>query len=318
MLKDKFGRIIDYIRISVTDRCNLRCIYCMPEEGIKFKDMGEILTYEDIVLFLERASSLGIKKVRLTGGEPLVRRDIEKLIEMIKNVEGIREICLTTNGTLLKKKAYSLYNAGINRITVSLDSLDERKYRYITRLGNVKDVLEGLKKIKDMGFKHTKINTVVMKGINDDETIKLLEFALSMDMEIRFIEYMPTKYDRGRNYFISNEEIKKKIKEKYQLEISSYHSNGPAEYFKIKNNFVGFISPLSKNFCKYCNRIRLSSDGFIIPCLGHDIRINVRDALRKQNIEEIDSIIKHAVSMKPKQHAMLRESISESMSYMGG
>jgi len=318
MLKDKFGRIIDYIRISVTDRCNLRCIYCMPEEGIKFKDMREILTYEDIVLFLKRASSLGIKKVRLTGGEPLVRRDIEKLIKMAKNIDGIKEVCLTTNGTLLKEKAHSLYDAGVNRMTVSLDSLDERKYRLITRLGNVKDVLEGLREIKDIGFKHTKINTVVMKGINDDEIIKLLEFALFLDMEIRFIEYMPTKYDRGRNYFISNEEIKKKIKEKYHLEISSYHSNGPAEYFKIRNSFVGFISPLSKNFCKYCNRIRLSSDGFIIPCLGHDIRIKVRDALRKRNIEEIDSIIENAVSMKPKQHAMLRESISESMSYMGG
>lgn len=212
MLKDKFGRIIDYIRISVTDRCNLRCIYCMPEEGIKFKDMREILTYEDIVLFLKRASSLGIKKVRLTGGEPLVRRDIEKLIKMAKNIDGIKEVCLTTNGTLLKEKAHSLYDAGVNRMTVSLDSLDERKYRLITRLGNVKDVLEGLREIKDIGFKHTKINTVVMKGINDDEIIKLLEFALFLDMEIRFIEYMPTKYDRGRNYFISNEEIKKKLK----------------------------------------------------------------------------------------------------------
>ncbi len=318
MLKDKFGRIIDYIRISVTDRCNLRCIYCMPEEGIEFKDMREILTYEDTVLFLKRASSLGIKKARLTGGEPLVRRDIEKLIKMVKNIDGIKEVCLTTNGTLLKEKACSLYDAGVNRITVSLDSLDERKYRLITRLGNVKDVLEGLREIKDIGFKHTKINTVVMKGINDDEIIKLLEFALSLDMEIRFIEYMPTKYDKGRNYFISNEEVKKKIKEKYHLEKSSYHSNGPAEYFKIRNNFVGFISPLSKNFCKYCNRIRLSSDGFIIPCLGHNIRIKVRDALRKRNIEEIDNVIKYAVSMKPKQHAMLKESISESMSYMGG
>lgn len=318
MLKDKFGRIIDYIRISVTDRCNLRCIYCMPEEGIEFKDMREILTYEDIVLLLKRASSLGIKKARLTGGEPLVRRDIEKLIKMVKNIDGIKEVCLTTNGTLLKEKACSLYDAGVNRITVSLDSLDERKYRLITRLGNVKDVLEGLREIKDIGFKHTKINTVVMKGINDDEIIKLLEFALSLDMEIRFIEYMPTKYDKGRNYFISNEEVKKKIKEKYHLEKSSYHSNGPAEYFKIRNNFVGFISPLSKNFCKYCNRIRLSSDGFIIPCLGHNIRIKVRDALRKRNIEEIDNVIKYAVSMKPKQHAMLKESISESMSYMGG
>ena len=290
----------------------------MPEEGIKFKDMREILTYEDIVLFLKRASSLGIKKVRLTGGEPLVRRDIEKLIKMVRNIDGIKEVCLTTNGTLLKEKAYSLYDAGVNRTTVSLDSLDERKYRLITRLGNVKDVLEGLRKIKEVGFKNTKINTVVMKGINDDEIIRLLKFALSLDVEIRFIEYMPTKYDRGRSYFISNEEIKKKIKEKYCLERSSYHSNGPAEYFKIKNNFVGFISPLSKNFCKYCNRIRLSSDGFIIPCLGHDIRIKVRDALRKRNIEEIDNVIKYAVSMKPKQHAMLRESISESMSYMGG
>ncbi|WP_022670326.1 GTP 3',8-cyclase MoaA [Hippea alviniae] len=318
-LIDKFGRKINYLRISVTDRCNFRCIYCMPKEGIEWKPMSEILSYEEIALFVKVAAGLGIRKIKLTGGEPLVRKGVENLIEMLKSIDGIEEISLTTNGSLLKKYAKSLKEAGLDRITVSLDTLKAERFKFITRMGDLRDVLDGFEAIEDAGFKDTKINTVVMKGVNDDEILDLVEFALKVKCDIRFIEFMPTDIVKDwRRYFISISEIKRIIKDKYELEHSDKKTNGPSDYFKIDGGFVGFITPLSSAFCSVCNRIRLTSDGFILPCLGHPDRVGVREALKEENEIKISKLIKYAVEIKPKEHALLKEGIHSSMAAVGG
>lgn len=318
-LIDKFGRKIDYIRISVTDRCNFRCVYCMPQQGIKWQPMENILTYEDIAFFMEAASELGISKVKLTGGEPLARKYPDNLVFMLKQIKGINEISLTTNGSALDYYAEKLKKAGIDRITVSLDTLDRKNFKAVTRLGNIDDVLRGFDALDKCGFKKTKINTVVMRGINDKEIVPLVDFALERGYDIRFIEFMPTNViEHWRRYFVGIDEIKEIIKEKYDIEKSSKKTNGPSVYYKVKDGYVGFITPLSKAFCAVCNRIRLSSDGFIVPCLGHSLKIDLKDAIKERDKNTIKKLIKYSVHVKPKEHSMLSESIHSSMSAIGG
>ena len=318
-LVDKFGRTINYVRISVTDRCNFRCIYCMPKEGIKWKPMKHLLTYEDIAFFLKVASKLGIQKVKLTGGEPLVRKHIDNLVSMIKDIEGIREVSLTTNGTMLPVYAKRLKSAGLDRVTVSLDTLLPHRFRKITRIGKLDDVLRGIGVLEEASFKKTKINTVVMRTINDDEIVDLINFAHDRSYDIRFIELMPTELiPYWKRYFIGVNSIKGIIKNKFEIEKTDKKTNGPSVYYKLKGGYVGFITPLSKAFCAACNRIRLSSEGEIVACLGHDIKVNVRSAIKTRNEEMTAKLIKYAVSIKPKEHAMLSESIHSSMSAIGG
>ncbi len=318
-LIDRFGRLINYLRISVTDRCNFRCIYCMPKEGIAWKPMEEILTYEQIRDFVDVAAKLGIEKIKLTGGEPLVRRGLDRLVEMLSQIKGIKEISLTTNGSLLKNYAKNLKKAGLSRITVSLDTLKKDKFRLISRLGNLDDVFEGFDALFDAGFENSKINTVVMKGINDDEIIELVEFAISRGVDIRFIEFMPTDTVKNwQSYFVSINDVKRMIAERFLLKPSQKSSNGPAVYFDVENISVGFITPLSKNFCSQCNRIRLSSDGFIITCLGHSDKIDVKSYLKKGDLEGVMKAIIEAIENKPKEHALLKEPIHSSMSSVGG
>ncbi len=318
-LVDKFGRVINYVRISVTDRCNFRCVYCMPKNGIHWKPMENLLTYEDIAFFLKVAAKLGISKVKLTGGEPLARKYLDNLIKLINNIDGINEISLTTNGTMLPAYAEDLKKAGLNRITVSLDTLSNENFRKITRLGNIEDVIKGLDAIDKAGFEKTKINTVVMRQINDSEIIDLVNFAHKRGYDIRFIELMPTELiPNWRRHFIGINEIKNIIKEKFDMEETDKKTNGPSVYYKLKSGYVGFITPLSKAFCAACNRIRLSSEGEIIACLGHNIRINLKDAIRKREEQEVERLIKYAVKIKPKEHSMLSESIHSTMSAIGG
>ena len=318
-LVDKFGRTINYVRISVTDRCNFRCIYCMPKEGVKWKPMDQLLTYEDIAFFLKVASKLGIEKVKLTGGEPLVRKHIDNLVSMIKDIEDIREVSLTTNGTMLPVYAKRLKGAGLDRVTVSLDTLLPHRFKKITRMGELGDVLRGIDALEEVGFKKTKINTVVMRTINDDEIVDLINFAHDRSYDIRFIELMPTELiPDWKRYFIGVNSIKGIIKNKFEIEKTDKKTNGPSVYYKLKGGYVGFITPLSKAFCAACNRIRLSSEGEIVACLGHDIKVNVRSAIKTRNEEMTAKLIKYAVSIKPKEHAMLSESIHSSMSAIGG
>ena len=318
-LIDRFGREIYYLRISVTDRCNYRCMYCMPKGGINWKPMSEILSYEEITDFVKVAASLGVRKIKLTGGEPLVRKGLHDLIAMIKSVDGIDEVSLTTNGSLLKNFGKKLRESGLDRITVSLDTLRKDKFSIITRLGNLDDVIMGVETLNNLGFRKSKINTVVMKGINDDEILDLVDFAVQVDFDIRFIELMPTDLiDDWKAHFISVEEIKKRIEKKYTLEPSNKKTNGPAVYYKLDNIDIGFITPLSHAFCSVCNRIRLTSDGFILPCLGHPDRVGTKDALRKGDFEKVKELIRYSVEIKPKEHALLNESIHSSMASVGG
>ncbi len=317
-LKDRFGRRINYIRISVTDRCNFRCIYCMPEEGIQWKEMSQLLSYEDIAFFMEQAAALGISRVKLTGGEPLVRKHVDNLVALLARIEGIEEISLTTNGTLLTQYAKRLKKAGLARVTVSLDTLSPDRFRQVTRLGSLDDVLAGFDALDDAGFERTKINTVLMRGINDGEIVDLIRFAHARGYDIRFIELMPSKLIKDwKGMFLSINEAKGIIEQHFTVRESSKKTNGPSVYYRLESGYVGFITPLSKAFCAACNRIRLSSEGDIIACLGHDIRISTKDALKRRDADAVRSLIKYAVSVKPKEHAMLSRGIS-SMSAIGG
>lgn len=317
-LIDPFGRKIDYIRISVTDRCNYRCVYCMPLEGVSFKDMSEILTYEEIALFAKAAFELGVRKIKLTGGEPLVRKHIHKLVEMLRNI-GYSDISLTTNGSLLKNYARLLKDSGLARVTVSLDTLDKQKFRAITRFGSIDDVIEGFDELDAVGFTNTKINSVVMRTYNIDCIENLLNFALLRNYEIRFIEYMPTDFNEDfKANFVPIDEIKNIIQQHYLLKSTSYKTNGPSQYCEVENTRVGFITPLSHNFCAFCNRIRLSSDGNLILCLGHDIKINFKEVLRQGSLNQTKELLKNSVLRKPKQHQLLTTNIHQSFSNLGG
>ena len=311
---DSCGRSINYLRISVTDRCNLRCIYCMPPEGIPQTPHSEILSYKEIRAVVQAAAELGINKVRLTGGEPLVRAELPKLIQMLFQVEGIEELSLTTNGTVLKKYALKFKQAGLSRVNISLDTFNPDKFRYITRLGELERVLEGIEAAKEAGFDPIKINTVVMRGINDDE---ILDFA-RMTYEgwhVRFIELMPFK---GVTEFVPSIELRQQISLLGKLEpcppdsiggSTGITGNGPATYYRLvgARGTIGFISPLTEtSFCSRCNRMRLTPDGKLRPCLLGEEEIDLKMLLRSDpagaSMDELKRLILKAVASKTEHH----------------
>ncbi|MCJ7791658.1 MAG: GTP 3',8-cyclase MoaA [Dehalococcoidia bacterium] len=304
---DSFGRSINYLRISVTDRCNLRCIYCMPPEGVPQITHSEVLSYEEIRTVVQAAAELGINRVRLTGGEPLVRADLPKLIKMLSQIEGIEELSLTTNGTVLKKYARELKQAGLSRVNVSLDTLKPDKFRYVTRLGELKTVLEGIEAAKEAGFKPVKINTVVMRGINDDEILDFARMTYKDGWHVRFIELMPFK---GVAEFVPSLELRQHISLLGKLEPCpdsiGITSNGPATYYRLvgAEGTIGFISPLTETaFCSRCNRMRLTSDGKLRPCLLGEDEIDLKMPLRNNaSMEELKRLILKAVASKPEHH----------------
>lgn len=325
MLLDKFARKIDYLRISVTDRCNLRCVYCMPECGIEEKSPADILTYEEIGIIVNSAVSLGINKIRITGGEPLVRKDIIKLVASLAEIQGIKDLSLTTNGVLLERYALQLKNAGLQRINISLDTLDDAKFSTITRTGAFfPDVLRGIDAAKNAGLA-VKLNVVLMEGINTEEVLNFVRFGRENALLVRFIEFMPTLDNQERNKFmyVPSDEISQLISSRYPLEpITGVFGNGPARYFRLKEsgNIIGFISALSCKFCRQCNRLRLTSDGFLLSCLAHTYGVDLKNRLRAgASREEILKLIKEAVSLKPKEHVMELNKISGCMmSQVGG
>jgi len=320
---DSFGRSINYLRISVTDRCNLRCIYCMPPEGVPLISHSEILSYEEIQTVVQAAAELGINKIRLTGGEPLVRADLPKLIKMISQVEGIEELSLTTNGAFLKKYALELKQAGLSRVNVSLDTLKPDKFRYITRLGELKTVLEGIEAAKEAGFEPVKINTVVMRGINDDEALDFARMTYEDGWHVRFIELMPFK---GMAEFVPSMELRQNISLLGRLEpCASITGNGPAMYYRLAGarGTIGFINPLTEHsFCSRCNRMRLTPDGKLRPCLLREDEIDLKMPLRNDaSMEELKSLILKAVASKPEHHNLAEGSVrlvKRKMSQIGG
>jgi len=320
---DSFGRSINYLRISVTDRCNLRCIYCMPPEGVPQISHSEILSYEEIRTVVRAAAELGINRIRLTGGEPLVRADLLKLIKMLSQVEGIEELSLTTNGTVLKKYALEFKQAGLSRVNVSLDTLKADRFRYITRLGELKTVLEGIEAAKEAGFEPVKINTVVMRGINDDEILDFAKMTYEDGWHVRFIELMPFK---GAAEFVPSIELRQHISLLGKLELcASVTGNGPAMYYRLAGakGTIGFISPLTEtSFCSRCNRMRLTPDGKLRPCLLGEDEIDLKTPLRNNaSMEELKSLILKAVASKPEHHHLEGGNVrlvNRKMSQIGG
>jgi GTP 3',8-cyclase len=323
---DSFGRSINYLRISVTDRCNLRCLYCMPPEGIPQMSHNKILSYEEIRAVVQAAAELGITKIRVTGGEPLVRADLPKFVKMLSQLEGIHELSLTTNGTLLKRYARELKQAGLSRVNVSLDTLKPDKFQYITHLGELRTVLEGIEAAKKAGFDPVKINTVVMRGINDDEILDFARMTYKDGWHVRFIELMPFK---GVAEFVPSNELRQHISLLGKLEPCpdsiGITDNGPAMYYRLSGakGTIGFISPLTEtSFCSRCNRMRLTPDGKLRPCLLGEDEIDLKMPLRNNaSLEELKQLILKAVASKPEHHHLKGENIrlvNRKMSQIGG
>ena len=310
-LTDQFNRTINYLRISVTDRCDLRCLYCMKEK-MTFLPKNEILTLEEIERLSDNFIDMGIKKIRLTGGEPLVRKDIIKLIKKLnlkKNQTNLKEITLTTNGSLLKKFAKELKDSGINRINVSLDTINSKKYNEITRFGNLENVISGIKEAKKNGI-NIKINTVVIKNFNEDELEKLIIWANHLNIDITFIEVMPMEEtDTSRHLqFVPLDKIYKKLDKTFYFKKTERNTGGPAIYYSSQKLSIkiGFITPLTNNFCSSCNRIRISSTGKLFMCLGQNDYIDFRKILRNDYSNNyIKEKIKIAMNIKPEKHNFL-------------
>ncbi|HEY50346.1 MAG TPA: GTP 3',8-cyclase MoaA [Dehalococcoidia bacterium] len=322
-LSDSFQRPIDYLRISVTDRCNLRCIYCMPAEGINLLSHEDILSYEEIHQITVAAADLGIKKVRITGGEPLVRIGLSSLIRMLSQIEAIDDIALTTNGTLLSQYADELKAAGLRRVNISLDTLKPDKFKLITRGGDLDSVLEGIEAAGAAGLNPIKINMVVMAGINDDELIDFANKTINEGWHVRFIEHMPFNREMASSSFLSVNEMRERLASLGALEPCTFKGNGPAKYYRLPQaqGTIGFITPVSEHFCFRCNRLRLTADGKLRPCLLSEQEIDLRQPLRQGiSDEELKRLIKKAAESKPRQHNLARGSVPQDrpFSQVGG
>ena len=299
---DRYGRKIEYLRISITDRCNLRCRYCMPD-GIEKVPMDRILTYEDILRICRAAVSVGITRFKVTGGEPLVRLGCTDFIGELKSMQGVSQVTMTTNGMLLAQSMPALIEAGLDAVNISLDTMDPEKFTYITKCGDISAVLKGIDAASEGGIK-TKINCVPQKGFNENEIGRFAEFAFSRGIDVRFIELMPVgsaDSDTG----VSNEYVLNLLKDKYPgLEPdSSIHGNGPAVYYHIpgKKGSIGLISAMHNVFCDKCNRLRLTSQGLIKPCLAYSEGVDLRPALAGTDEDIRDRLIE-AIQMKPEKH----------------
>lgn len=303
---DSYARQIDYLRVSVTNKCNLRCRYCMPEEGVEDIGHANILTLEEIARLIKVAVRTGIRKVRLTGGEPLVRKNIAKLIADIAGMPHISDIAITTNGMLFADMAETLKKAGLTRVNFSLDSLEPATFRYITRRGNLNDVIRSIAKALEIGMNPVKINTVVMKGINDHEILDFAELAQKMPLHVRFIEFMPVGdlpfYKTDRVVKVS--EIRALIEQEYELyNGAAVKGNGPAKSYHIQGGLgtVGFISAMSDYFCAECNRIRLTADGKLRGCFFSNQEVNVKMALQAGD-DKLAELFSKTIREKPDRH----------------
>jgi cyclic pyranopterin phosphate synthase len=309
-MRDIYSRQIDYLRIAVTDRCNLRCTYCMPAEGLSLKSHSEILSMEEIFQIVQAVVPLGINKIRLTGGEPLVRLGLLSLIEQIRSLPEITDISLTTNGVLLKDFAASLKKAGLNRVNISLDTLNVGKFQQITRLGNIVRVHEGIDAALAAELEPVKLNVVIIKGVNDNEILDFVELTRNRPLHVRFIELMPIGESDAKALatYIPVKQIKQLVETKYELEpVKRLKGCGPAKYYKIGDfrGTVGFIGAISEHFCHNCNRLRLTADGKLRPCLQKDLEYDLREPLRRGvNQKELQEIIADAIMHKPKEHDM--------------
>jgi len=324
--RDTYQRSIDYLRVSVTDRCNLRCVYCMPEEGVPPLTHDDILRFEEIERLVRVGAGMGIRHVRLTGGEPLVRRDIVDLVYSLASVPGIEDVSMTTNGTLLAQFANDLKRAGLARVNISLDTLDAERYATITRRGSLTDVLAGIEAALAAGLDPVKINVVAVRGLNDDEVTAFAERTRDSGWHVRFIEVMPMGDCMvwSEASHVPSAETKARIEDSLgALEPASLSGSGPARYWRIPGarGTIGFISALSNHFCASCNRLRLTADGRLMPCLFSDIEVPVREALRSDADDEaIAQLLSHAIALKPAGHHLTEDRVPghHLMSQVGG
>ena len=324
-LIDPFQRRIDYVRVSLTDKCNMRCFYCMPKGFKNFEVPENWLTFAEIERVIAAFVALGVSRIRLTGGEPLVRKNISHLVENLANLTGLDDLSMSTNAALLDKHADSLSDLGISRINVSLDSLQADRFAEITGNGKLENVLTGLQAAKEAGLSPVKINMVAMKGINDDEYIDMVEYCIKMGFTLRFIEVMPMG-GTGRNasnHYHDLGEVRQQLAQHYELLPSVMSGGGPARYYKIKGSDlnIGFITPISQHFCETCNRVRLSVDGTLHLCLGQEHSLALRPLLRA-GISDADlkaTLIK-AIALKPERHEFNEhpEQVIRIMSMTGG
>ena len=323
---DRYHRVIDYLRVSVTDRCNLRCVYCMPADGIETCAHEAILRFEEIARLVAIGADLGITKVRLTGGEPLVRRGFVDLVRMIAQVPGIREISMTTNGVLLARDARDLAEAGLHRVNISLDTLDPDRFRNITRWGDLADVLRGIAAAEAAGLTPIKINCVPIHGLNESDVVDLASRSRTDGWHVRFIEVMPLGEGAcwsGEGYVPSTETRALIEAALGPLERASLEGNGPARYWRLSgaSGTLGFISPVSEHFCQTCNRLRLTSSGQLMPCLMSDLKIDLATPLRSgAGDDELREAFLRGMAIKPERHH-LEESMVPSdrlMSRVGG
>ncbi|MEE2731285.1 MAG: GTP 3',8-cyclase MoaA [Pseudomonadota bacterium] len=306
-LVDKFGRRVNYLRISVTDRCDFRCVYCMAEE-MTFLPRNQILSLEEIQRIARVFVELGVRKIRLTGGEPLVRRNVMSLVQQLGQMPGLEQLVMTTNGSQLATSAPLLKQAGVKRINVSLDSLNPERFRNLTRTGDLSRVLAGLEAALAQGFESVKINAVILKGRNDDEIVPLVEFARDNGIDITFIEEMPlghiSEHQRDE-CFMPSDEVRSRIEAHYELHPTTHNSGGPARYYRFEDcpSKVGFISPHSHNFCGDCNRVRLTAEGRLLLCLGNEHSVDLRQVVRSTDDDTIlRQAIVDAMGLKPEQH----------------
>ena len=321
-INDAYNRPINYLRVSVTDRCNFRCLYCMPPGGVQLIPHEDVLRYEEIELIVRAAASLGLSKVRLTGGEPLVRLGIANLVHDIAKVPGIDDLALTTNGVLLTAKARDLARAGLRRVNVSLDTLRPERFYRVTRGGELAKVLAGIEAARAAGLTPVKINTVVVRGLNDDEVADIARTTIERDWHVRFIELMPLgrSSDWAHDGYVSTEEIKARVETLGPLTPAG---NGPARYYRLPGatGTVGFISPVSEHFCFQCNRLRLTADGKLRPCLLRADEVDLRAALRDgAGVAEVAELIARAVRLKPEGHGLAKHEppAGRTMSQIGG
>lgn len=319
-MKDSFGREISYMRISVTDRCNLRCRYCMPEEGVENLGHGKILSFENIARIVKASTELGIEKYRLTGGEPLARKGIVDLVESLAKIDGVKELAMTTNGTMLADKAAALKEAGLKRVNISVDSLIYHKYEEITRGGDLDAAFEGVNAAMKGGLTPVKLNVVVMKGFNDDEILNFIQLTINHPIDIRFIELMPVgQAEKNNEYqYMSGDEIKSRLPGLIPLD----RQEGVAELYRYpeaKGN-IGFISPMSKLFCGSCDKIRLTADGKLKPCLHSDEEIDLNEILNTNDDELLKDTIRNAILRKGDKHHLNdgAKPVDRNMSQIGG
>jgi len=305
---DTYGRKINYLRISITDRCNLRCVYCMPPEGIPLISHSDILRYEEIIRIARLAYDTGFRKFRITGGEPLARKGISQLIGSISRFGNNLDLSLTTNGVFLAKNAEELKASGLPRINISLDTMDREKFMKMSRFDALQDVIDGIEAAVAVGFDPVKINVVTVHGVNDNEIMDFVELTKDKPLWVRFIELMPfSRNEWSSDKFISSDDVRQIIESGYQLSLDENDINSPATYYNIKGHKgkIGFISPISSKFCHLCNRLRLTADGYLLPCLHSDIEYDIKSPMREgASDDELRDIFLNAIYNKPGGHEL--------------